>query len=59
MPVEHAVFNEETGLWYQADKKWYEGVKAATYPEAFELLYGHSEPIPPQQRAPRRHHEGD
>lgn len=58
MPIEHAVFNEETGEWYRQGTNC-NGVKAATYPEAFELLYGHPIPIPLPQRAPRRVHEGD
>jgi hypothetical protein len=56
--IEHAVYNEETGEWYRQGTNW-DGVKAATYPEAFEKLFGHSVPITPPARSPRRLHEGD
>lgn len=65
---EHAVYNAETGRWYrqgeglnvQVIKKgetpqpFTEGVVASTYPEAFEMLYGHPVYILPVVRAPRR-----
>jgi hypothetical protein len=54
---EHAVYNADDGKWYRAEDGFsifVSGVIAATYPEAFELLYGHPVPIPPPVRAPRR-----
>ena len=65
---EHAVYNADDGKWYRAEdgfsirdvkkgepaREFVPGVIAATYPEAFELLYGHPVPIPPPVRAPRR-----
>jgi len=56
--LEHAVYNEETGEWYRQGTNW-DGVKAATYPEAFEMLFGHPVQIPPPLRSARRFHEGD
>lgn len=52
--IESAVYNAETGLWYRQDKKWFDGVQADTYPEAFQKLYGHPVQVPPPQRSPRR-----
>lgn len=55
MDIEQAVYREETGLWYQIGKEFkMVGVAAVSYPEAFELLYGHAIVIPPPVRAPRR-----
>lgn len=71
--TEHAVYNEETGRWHrqgdslgvQVVKKGEpvhpssEGVTAATYPEAFEKLFGHAPTIPTHPRSAHRFHEGD
>jgi hypothetical protein len=55
MNLERAVYREETGLWYQEGKEFKSvGVTAASYPEAFEKLFGHAVVIPPPVRAPRR-----
>ena len=65
---EHVVYNEEMGLWYKHDSSPLTvrivgkgeklvplvSAKAMTYPEAFEMIYGHSPFIPPPVRAPRR-----
>jgi hypothetical protein len=55
---ETAVYSADTSRWYkQEDINWtlvVEGVVASTYPEAFELLFGHPVQIPPVTRAPRR-----
>lgn len=65
---ERAIYIEETGLWYKngatplvvriAGKgeklEPLPSVKADSYPEAFEALYGHALVIPPPVRAPRR-----
>jgi hypothetical protein len=65
---EHVVYNEETGLWYKHDASPltvrivgkgeklvpFVSAKASTYPEAFEIIYGHALVIPPPVRAPRR-----
>lgn len=55
MNLEQAVYREETGLWYKIGEEFKTpGVTAASYPEAFEMLYGHALVIPPPVRAPRR-----
>jgi hypothetical protein len=65
---EHVVYNEETGLWYKYDSNPFTvrivskgeklepliSAKAMSYPEAFEMIYGHAFVIPPSVRAPRR-----
>lgn len=51
-----AVFNAEDGLWYKPRTNW-GGVKASTYPEAVEQLYGHAPIIPPVLRETRRKEE--
>jgi hypothetical protein len=51
-----AVFNAEDGLWYKQGTN-YGGVKAATYPDAVEQLYGHAPVIPPVKREARRKEE--
>ena len=65
---EHVVYNEETGLWYKHDASPLTvrivsrgekleplvSAKAMSYPEAFEMIYGHGPFIPPPVRAPRR-----
>lgn len=65
---EHAVYNAETGRWYrqgeslsvqvvkkgETPRPFSGGVVASTYPEAFEMLYGHPVPITPVTRAPHR-----
>lgn len=54
------VYREETSLWYRNGEEFKTpGVVASSYPEAFEILYGHSMPIPVPQRAQRRAPEGD
>lgn len=53
--IERAVYREETSKWYQNGKEFAtEGVVADSYPEAFELLYGHHPWVAPLVRAPRR-----
>jgi hypothetical protein len=66
--TEHAVYNAETSRWYRQGesltvhvlkkgenpRQFTEGVIASTYPEAFELLYGHPVDIPANPRAPHR-----
>lgn len=66
--IEHVVYNEETGLWYKHDASPLTvrivskgeklepliSAKASTYPEAFEMIYGHAPIIPPPVRVPRR-----
>lgn len=55
MDIEQAVYREETGLWYRIGFEFKTpGVTATSYPEAFEMLYGHAMVIPPPVRAPRR-----
>lgn len=54
--IEKVVFNEETGEWHKQGTN-YNGVTAATYPEAFEKLFGHGLPINPPTRSPRRRQE--
>jgi hypothetical protein len=55
MNLERAVYRDETARWYQAGFEFKTpGVVASSYPEAFQLLYGHSMPIPPPVRATRR-----
>ena len=65
---ERAIYIEETGLWYKQGASPLEvrvvskgeklgplqSVKADSYPEAFEALYGHAPIIPPPVRSPRR-----
>lgn len=52
MNDERAVYREETGRWYQSGKEFKTpGVVATSYPEAFEILYGHSMPMPLNPRA--------
>jgi hypothetical protein len=52
---EHVVFNEETALWYRHDDhNLMTGITADTYPEAFEMLYGHAVLIPAPVRTPHR-----
>lgn len=53
MNYEIVYFNEEVGLWFKPGRPW-DGVKAATYPEAFEKFYGHAPAIPPVKREQRR-----
>ena len=52
--TEHAIYREETALWYRLGDVCGIGVVADTYPEAFEKLYGHPVVIPPPARAPRK-----
>jgi hypothetical protein len=65
---ERAIYIEETGLWYKQGASPLEvrviskgqklepllSVKADSYPEAFEALYGHAPTVPAPVRAPRR-----
>ena len=51
-----AVFNAEDGMWYKPGTNW-GGVKATTYPDAVEQLYGHAPVIPPVKREARRKEE--
>ncbi len=52
---ERAVYREETARWYQSGQEFSTpGVLATSYPEAFEMLYGHSITIPPPVRSPHR-----
>jgi len=55
MNIERAVYRDETARWYKTGEEFKTpGVVAGSYPEAFELLYGHAPVIPPLVRAPRR-----
>lgn len=55
MTEERAVYREETARWYQSGLEFKTtGVSATSYPEAFEMLYGHSITIPPPVRSPHR-----
>jgi hypothetical protein len=55
MNEERVVYRDETSLWYRVGFEFKTpGVTASSYPEAFELLYGHAMPMPPLVRAPRR-----
>jgi hypothetical protein len=55
MNLKRAVYREETSLWYKTGEEFKTpGVVATNYPEAFELLYGHSPFMPPSVRAPHR-----
>lgn len=47
-----AVYNEEDGLWYKSGT-YSGGVKAMTYPEAFEKLFGQAPYLPPNKREQR------
>lgn len=55
---ETAVYNAETSRWYKQEDinrtLVVDGVVASTYPEAFEILFGHPVPIPAVTRAPHR-----
>jgi hypothetical protein len=56
--TEFAVYNTENGKWYKQEDinrtMVVEGVIASTYPEAFEILFGHPVPISAVTRAPHR-----
>lgn len=53
--TEQAVYNTETSKWYrQGCCPGFNEVEATSYPEAFELLFGHPAPIPAVVRSPRR-----
>jgi hypothetical protein len=55
MNMERAVYREETVRWYKSGEEFKTpGVVADSYPEAFEMLYGHPQVIPAPVRAPRR-----
>lgn len=56
--TEQVLYNSETSQWYRPDDPHQiYAVVAATYPEAFEKLYGHAVVVPPVVRSPRRHSE--
>ena len=49
---ERAVYREETARWYKSGEEFKTpGVVAISYPEAFEMLYGHSMLLPVNVRA--------
>lgn len=49
---ERVVYLEETARWYKSGEEFKTlGVVATSYPEAFEMLYGHSMPMPVNVRA--------
>lgn len=53
--IERAIYRDETARWYKNGEAFKTpGVVATSYPEAFELLYGHSPIMPPLVRAPHR-----
>ncbi len=55
MSEDRVVYREETSRWYQSGQEFKTpGVIAASYPEAFELLYGRSIQIPAPARAHRK-----
>lgn len=55
MSDQRVVYRDETARWYQSGQEFKTpGVVATSYPEAFELLYGHPVPMPPPIRSPRR-----
>ena len=55
MILERAGYRDETARWYKNGEEFKTpGVTATSYPEAFELLYGHSPFMPPSVRAPHR-----
>jgi hypothetical protein len=55
MNIERAVYRDETARWYKTGEEFKTpGVVADSYPEAFEMLYGHAPFMPPSVRAPRR-----
>ena len=55
MNEERAVYRDETSRWYQQGLEFKTpGVVATSYPEAFEMLYGHSITIPPPVRSARK-----
>ena len=55
MSEDRVVYREETSRWYQSGQEFKTpGVIAASYPEAFELLYGRSVQIPAPVRSSHR-----
>ena len=66
---EQAIYNSEDGKWYRLGddylsvravekgtpvRPFVEGVRAMSYSEAFEMLFGHPVVIPPVERSARR-----
>ena len=56
---QHVVYNPEVDRWYRFGEHLSllymdNGVIAMTAAEAFEKLFGYSQPIPPIVRAPRK-----
>jgi hypothetical protein len=59
MNIEQVVYNPEVDRWYRHGehlnlKFMDNGVQAVTAAEAFEKLFGHAQPIPPNVRARRK-----